>query len=75
VCELGSGRSRIETARSLGIDFTMAPQMPLEDGINAVRMLFPRLYIDEERWPGGFGAVSAQLQQGDGRIQGVSPAR
>jgi hypothetical protein len=38
VRELGSGRSRIETAESLGIRFEIAPQMGLEDGINAVRM-------------------------------------
>ena len=46
VRQLGSGRSRIEVTQSLGIRFEIAPQMGLEDGINAVRMLFPRLYIE-----------------------------
>jgi hypothetical protein len=58
VRELGSGRSRIEVAQSLGIYFDIAPQMGLEDGINAVRMLFPRLYIDEERCAAGLEALA-----------------
>jgi hypothetical protein len=32
--------------------------MGLEDGINAVRMLFPRLYIDEERCAAGLEALA-----------------
>jgi hypothetical protein len=30
VRELGSGRSRLETARTLGIDFQIAANMPIE---------------------------------------------
>jgi phage terminase large subunit len=47
VKELGSGRSRIESAELLGIDFDTAPKLSIQEGINAVRMIFPRLYIDE----------------------------
>jgi hypothetical protein len=43
VRELGSGRSRIETAAQLGIRFEQAKQLDLEDGIHATRMLFPRM--------------------------------
>lgn len=53
VRELGSGRSRIETAASLGINFEITPNLPLEDGIHAARMLLPRMWFDEvkcERW-------------------------
>lgn len=49
VRELGSGRSRLETAKSLGIRFEVVPMCSLEDGIHAARMLFPRLWIDERR--------------------------
>ena len=49
VRELASGRSRKETAQSLGIKFKMAPRVGLEDGIHALRMLFPRLWFDEVR--------------------------
>lgn len=49
VRELGSGRSRVETAHSLGIKFQVAPNIPLEDGIHAARMLLPKCYFDERR--------------------------
>lgn len=46
VRELGSGRSRIETAASLGITFRICPNIALEDGIHAARMLLPRCWFD-----------------------------
>ncbi len=49
VRELGSGLSRIETAKSLGINFKVAPKLSIEDGINAARMRFNTLWIDEEK--------------------------
>jgi phage terminase large subunit len=53
VRELGSGKSRIETARGLGLVFEIAKAVPLEDGINATRMLLPRMWFNEattQRW-------------------------
>lgn len=49
VRELGSGRSRIETAASLGIRFNVVANIPLHDGINAARLLLSRCYIDTEQ--------------------------
>ena len=49
VRELSTGKSRVEIAQSLGINFQVCPQHKLEDGINAARMLFPRLYFDETK--------------------------
>ena len=49
VRELGTGKSRIEVAASLGIKFEIAPQIGLDDGIEAVRNLFPRLWFDEAK--------------------------
>ncbi len=49
VRELGSGRSRIETAATLGIRFEVVPNIGVEEGIHATRMLFPRLWIDERK--------------------------
>lgn len=37
VQEFGSGLTRIEKARQLGIRFTIAPDLSIEDGIEAVR--------------------------------------
>lgn len=57
VRELGAGgRSRFDTAASLGIRFELAPNTSLEDGIHAARMLLPRMWIDERkcaRWLDG----------------------
>lgn len=49
VKELGSGQSRLEIARGLGIDFEIAPKLSVEDGINATRLRFNTLWIDEEK--------------------------
>ena len=48
VRELSTGKSRLEIAQQLGIKFTIAPNLPIDDGINAVRLMFPRLWVDEK---------------------------
>lgn len=47
--ELGTGKSRQEVLASLGVKSEIAPRLGMDDGINAVRMLLPLCYIDEER--------------------------
>ena len=49
VRELGTGKSRIEIAASLGIPFSMVPNMRVEDGINAARMILPRCWFDQKK--------------------------
>jgi hypothetical protein len=44
--EYGSGLSRIETARGLGINFKLTPKLSIEDGINAARILLARCYFN-----------------------------
>ena len=46
VRELGSGKSRRETARSLGIRFIPVDKLPLADGIEAVRGTLPLCWFD-----------------------------
>jgi hypothetical protein len=48
VKELGSGRSRLEMAEMLGINFDICENIPVADGIQAVRSIFPRLYIHKK---------------------------
>ena len=48
VRELGTGHSRIEMARGLGLNFTVCPRLSLEDGISAVRTMLPRCWFNEE---------------------------
>ena len=47
VREFGSGITRIEKARQLGIRFTIAEDIGLFDGIEAVRSSFSKMWIDE----------------------------
>lgn len=57
VRELGTGKSRWETARSLGLHFQVGKSLPLADGINAVRMLLPKCWFDSERCEQGIEAL------------------
>lgn len=58
VKELASGRSRLETARSLGITFQVTPNVPIEDGIHAARMLLPRCWFDAVKCKPGLEALT-----------------
>lgn len=46
VTEFGSGITRLEKARQLGIRFTLSGDYSIEDGIEAVRSNLPRCYFD-----------------------------
>jgi phage terminase large subunit len=47
--ELTSGKSAIEILRALGRNARITPKLSLEDGINAARMVFPRVWFDEAK--------------------------
>jgi phage terminase large subunit len=47
VREFGSGITRWEKARQLGITFSMADNIPIPDGIEAVRSMLPKTWIDQ----------------------------
>ena len=49
VKELGTGKSRLETARQLGINFEVARKLSIEDGINAVRSMLKQCWIDKNK--------------------------
>ena len=50
VRELGTGKSRYETAQSLGIrPITIARNLPIDDGIHAVRQTLPRMWFDKKK--------------------------
>jgi len=50
VRELGSGKSRLETLEQLGVkDITIAPQLTVDDGIQAVRSMLKNCWFDGER--------------------------
>lgn len=49
VRELGTGKSRLETARTLGIDFEVTVDLSFADGIQAVRAFLPKCWFDEAK--------------------------
>ncbi len=57
VRELGTGVSRLETAQSLGMRTSIVPKLPVEDGINAVRMVLSRCWFDHEKCKYGLDAL------------------
>ena len=65
---LGNGRSQLETARSLGITFQIAPNIPVEDGIHAVRMLLPRCWFDAVNCQPGLEALQHYRRDYNSRL-------
>ena len=57
VRELGTGKSRLETAQSHGIKFQVTPNIGVDDGIDAARLLLPRCWFDEEHCRPGLEAL------------------
>ena len=51
VTEMSSGKTRQQIAEELGLKFEVIEKLGLEDGINAVRMIFSRLWINEDLEP------------------------
>lgn len=45
----GTGKTRWEIAKGLGIRFEVAPKLPIEDGINATRGIFSQCWFDEDK--------------------------
>lgn len=57
VRELGSGKSRLEIAKGLGISFVVAPKLDIDDGINAARSLLTQCWFDSEKCYRGLQAL------------------
>ena len=57
VRELGTGKSRMETAMSLGLRMRVVPKLSLEDGIQATRLLLRNVWLDESNCARGFQAL------------------
>ncbi len=58
VREFSSGKSRLETAKTLGINFNIVPNIPIDDGINAARMRFRGLWIDKVKCEAFLNVIS-----------------
>jgi len=69
VRELGTGISRLEKARQLGINFSIADNIPIEDGIEAVRTVLPKTWIDEKKCSPLIKALENYRQEYDERLK------
>ena len=56
--EVGSGVTRLETAQKLGIRFNTVKNISIDDGINAVRLIFNKCWFDETKCKQGLNALS-----------------
>lgn len=65
VRELGTGRSRLETALGLGIEFQTVPNLPIKDGIDAARMVLSRMWFDATRCATGIDALRQYREKVD----------
>lgn len=68
--ELGTGVSRKETLEKLGLrNIEVVPAQDVADGINAVRLMLPRCWFDEERCKRGIEALKQYRREWDGKHQ------
>ena len=69
VKEFGSGMSRIEKAKQLGIRFTVATKVSIMDGIESVRSALSKIWIDEGRCAKLIRALENYRQEYDSKRQ------
>jgi len=69
VRELGTGHSRLESLRNLGIRMRVAAKLSVDDGISATRNLLNRSYIDENKCARGIDALRQYSKE---EIQGLT---
>jgi phage terminase large subunit len=65
VKELGTGRSRLETLRGLGVNSDVVRRLSVEDGINAVRRIVPRCWFDRDKCEEGIKALRQYRREWD----------
>jgi phage terminase large subunit len=65
VRELGTGKSRLETARKLGINFRVVRKLTIEDGIHATRAILPKCYFEKTNTKDGLQALRRYRKEFD----------
>lgn len=63
--EQGTGKTKLETAKKLGIKFEVVQNIGLDNGINAGRLMFARLWVDEDNCNYWIDAISQYHQEWD----------
>lgn len=60
-----TGKTRLETAKGLGWNFQIIPKLLVDDGINAGRLFFAKLWVDEKKCTYWLDAISQYRQKWD----------
>lgn len=70
VRELGTGKSRLEVLNDLGVrNVRVCPNLPIDDGIQALRMLLPTVWFDREKCKDGIEALRMYRREWDDKRQ------
>jgi hypothetical protein len=70
----GHAISRAEVARKLGVDFQVVPRVPnVQDAVDAVRRLFPRLRFDRRRCGKLLEALGSYMRQWNPKTKTFDP--
>jgi len=67
VRELSTGKTRLEAAREMGVNFQIAPRISVMDGIESVRRLLNRCIFDEVRCSDGIKHLEAYRKDFDAK--------
>lgn len=73
VRSLDTGRSRLETLAGMGRNVHLLPPASVDDGINGVRQLLPRMWFDERRCEDGLEALRSYRTEYDDRTGTFKP--
>jgi phage terminase large subunit len=71
--EMTTGRTREEVMRAILGRVEVAPMLGVEDGINAVRTIFPRLWIDEAKCREGLECLRNYRKDWDDKLKTFKP--
>jgi phage terminase large subunit len=72
--ELGTGKTRIETLRSLHVGkIRVVPKQAVEDGINAARLIIPRCWFDQVKCERGIEALRQYKREWDDEKKTFAP--
>lgn len=71
--EMGTGKSIEEVMRNLGRDVRITPNIGLENGINAARLLFGRCWFDKDKTARGLECLQNYRREYDAKRGGFKP--
>lgn len=63
--EQGTGKTKLESAKALGISFEVVPNIGVDNGINAGRLAFAHLWVDDVKCADWLDAMSQYRQVWD----------